>query len=32
MLEENVSWKYHINTLENKLWKSIGLLCWGGET
>ena len=26
-LDENVSWKYHIKTVENKLSKNIGLLC-----
>ena len=27
MLDENVSWRYHIKTVENKLSKNIGLLC-----
>ena len=27
MLDENVSWKYHIKTVQNKLSKNIGLLC-----
>ena len=27
MLDENISWKGHIKTVENKLSKSIGLLC-----
>ena len=26
MLDENVFWKYHIKTVENKLSKNIGLL------
>ena len=26
MLDENVSWRYHIKTVENKLSKNIGLL------
>ena len=31
MLDENVSWKYHIKTVENKLLKNIGLLCRGKQ-
>ena len=27
MLHENISWKEHIKTVENKLSKNIGLLC-----
>ena len=27
MLDENVSWRYQIKTVENKLSKNIGLLC-----
>ena len=27
MLDENISWKEHIKTVENKLSKNIGLLC-----
>ena len=27
ILDENISWKYHIKTVENKLSKNIGLLC-----
>ena len=27
MLDENVSWRYHVKTVENKLSKNIGLLC-----
>ena len=27
MLDENVSWRYHIKAVENKLSKNIGLLC-----
>ena len=27
MLAENISWKEHIKTIENKLSKNIGLLC-----
>ena len=27
MLDENVSWRYYIKTVENKLSKNIGLLC-----
>ena len=27
MLDENISWKGHIKTVENKLSKNIGLLC-----
>ena len=27
ILNENVSWRYHIKTVENKLSKNIGLLC-----
>ena len=26
MLDKNVSWKYHIKTVENKLSKNIGLM------
>ena len=27
MLDENVSWKYQIKSVQNKLLKNIGLLC-----
>ena len=27
ILDENISWKYQIKTVENKLSKNIGLLC-----
>ena len=27
MLDENISWKEHIKTVQNKLSKNIGLLC-----
>ena len=27
MLDENISWKEHIKTIENKLCKNIDLLC-----
>ena len=27
MFDENVSWKYHIKSVQNKLLKNIGLLC-----
>ena len=27
MLDENISWKEHIKTVENKISKKIGLLC-----
>ena len=27
MLDENISWKEHIKTVENRLSKNIGLLC-----
>ena len=31
MLDENISWKEHIKTVENKLSKNIGLLCKAKE-
>ena len=27
MLDENISWREHIKTVDNKLSKNIGLLC-----